>query len=63
MQIDAEQAIERVMKLMAIPGKSCQEGLISEAVVSELRSAGVPADDILFDDAPREQICPEKWGI
>lgn len=62
MQIDAEQAIERVMKLMAIPGKSCQEGLISEAVVGELRAAGVPADDILFDDAHTRTNLPGEVG-
>ncbi|XZE56709.1 M20/M25/M40 family metallo-hydrolase [Planctomycetaceae bacterium SH139] len=62
MQIDSEQAIERVMKLMAIPGKSCQEGLISEAVVGELRAAGVPADDILLDDAHTRTNLPGEVG-
>lgn len=57
-----DAAIQRVMRLMAIPGKSCQEKKIAEAVVAELRLAGVPEDDILFDDAHTKTPTPGEVG-
>jgi tripeptide aminopeptidase len=60
--LDTKLAIDRVVRLMAIPGKSCQERLISEAVIAELRLAGVPEDDIFFDDAHTRTRLPGEVG-
>lgn len=57
-----EAAVERVVRLMAIPGKSCQEKKIAEAVIGELRLAGVPEDDIVFDDAHTKTPAPGEVG-
>ncbi len=46
---DLEAALQRVLRLMAIPGKSGEEGAIAAAVVRELRDAGLPSDLIQFD--------------
>jgi tripeptide aminopeptidase len=61
-EISSEAAIARLLRLMAIPGKSCQEGQIAQAVIEELRSAGVPEDDILFDDAHQRTRAPGEVG-
>lgn len=58
----AEAAIDRVVRLMGIPGKSCEEKLIAEAVIGELRLAGVPEDDIVFDDANKKTPQPGQVG-
>jgi tripeptide aminopeptidase len=49
--IDEEAAIGRVMELMAIPGKSCEEEQIASEVITRLQAAGIPRDDFVFDDA------------
>ncbi len=41
------------MKLMAVPGKSCEESGIAQAVVQELKEAGVEDSAIAFDTANR----------
>jgi len=48
---DLEQALERVMTLMAIPGRSGEEGKVAEHLVAALRKAGCPAEAIRFDRA------------
>lgn len=48
--IDAE---ELVMQLMAIPGRSGQEGRVMEFITKKLRGAGVPAAALQFDKAHR----------
>lgn len=48
---EKKSAIELVLRLMAIPGKSCEESLIAEAVVQELKTMGVPQSAISFDSA------------
>jgi tripeptide aminopeptidase len=52
-QIDSRGAIDRVVRLMAIPGKSCEEQQILAAICDELRLAGVPADAMTRDTAQR----------
>ena len=42
------------MRLMAIPGKSGQEGQVAAAIRSELRKAGAPANAIRTDQAHRK---------
>ena len=54
MQLSAEsqqEAIARVMSLMAIPGRSCEESLIANAIVNELKAAGISNEQIFFDNA------------
>ncbi len=46
-----QAAIELVMQMMAIPGKSCEEGKISAFVTQKLLDAGVPQSAIANDDA------------
>lgn len=48
---DEQAAIERVAKLMAIPGRSGQEAAVAEFIVNELKAAGVPDSAITFDNA------------
>lgn len=51
--IDDRQAIELVKELMAVPGKSREEGRILGVIRRKLRAAGVPADCLLIDNANR----------
>jgi len=48
---DLDAAVERVLKLMAIPGKSGEEGRVAEFITRQLRKAGAPASAICHDDA------------
>jgi tripeptide aminopeptidase len=57
-----DDAIQRVLRLMAIPGKSCQEKLVAEAIIGELRAAGVQEDQILFDGAGQRTPLPGEVG-
>lgn len=49
--IHTDEALQRVLRLMAVPGKSCEEQQIAEAVIAELRESGLPSEQITFDDA------------
>lgn len=49
---DAE-ALEMVLEMMAIPGRSGEEAAVMEYIRGKLLAAGVPADSITFDDAHR----------
>jgi tripeptide aminopeptidase len=46
-----KRALKTVLELMAIPGKSCEEGAVADYVKTHLIEAGVPADDIQHDSA------------
>ena len=50
---DLDAALDRVLKLMAIPGKSGEEGRVVEFIVKQLRKAGAPASAIVTDDTHR----------
>ncbi|MFN3192126.1 MAG: M20/M25/M40 family metallo-hydrolase [Aureliella sp.] len=52
-KINEKRAIALVMRLMAIPGKSCEESKIAEEVVAVLSAAGVPSSAFKFDTAHR----------
>lgn len=47
--IDEQAAIERVIQLMAIRGKSCEEGEVVRFITSELKRAGVSDSAISVD--------------
>ena len=53
-----KRAFDLVMQLMAIPGKSCQEGKVAEYIIDRLRRAGAPASAIQFDSA--HQRTPQR---
>ncbi|MBS0260496.1 MAG: M20/M25/M40 family metallo-hydrolase [Planctomycetes bacterium] len=48
-QLDERAATERVIELMAIPGKSCEEWQVVQHLIRELKQAGVPASAIHVD--------------
>lgn len=52
--IDADAAVQLVMELLSIPGKSGEEQQVAEAVVRRLIAAGVPRSAIVFDQANRK---------
>ena len=53
-RLDDKAAIDRVMKMMAIPGKSGEESAIAEFITDRLREAGVPSSAIGSDNAHRK---------
>ncbi len=62
LSINNKKALDRVMRLMAVPGKSCQEALIAKQVLKELKSSGVPASAIVFDQAHKKSIAGGEIG-
>lgn len=62
MQINSDEAIDRVLRLMAVPGKSCEERKIAEAVIDELLDVGVPERQISFDAAHTRTRLPGEVG-
>lgn len=53
-EINNRAAIDLVMELMAIPGKSGHEQAVASRIVSKLRKAGVPGSAIAFDTANKK---------
>jgi tripeptide aminopeptidase len=58
----AQRAIQLVMQLMAVPGKSCEESAIAQEVISVLTEAGVPSSAIQFDNAHKRTPAPGQVG-
>ena len=52
--LNDQHAVDLVMKMMAIPGKSGDEGPIAEFIVGQLKQAGVDDASIRFDSANRK---------
>ncbi len=50
---DLEQARKLVLELLAVPGRSCQEAQVSQAIVDCLRDAGATKDSIETDAVHR----------
>ena len=40
-RVDEQQAIERVMRLIAVHGRSCEEGAVVRLITEELLRAGL----------------------
>jgi tripeptide aminopeptidase len=59
---DAEAAVARLMRFLAVPGITGQEKAIGLDVVAALREAGVPAKAIRFDDAHTRIPLPTETG-
>ena len=51
--IDRQAALDRVLELMAIPGKSGEEAAVVARIQELLRAAGVPESAMEIDDCPR----------
>lgn len=51
--VDESAAVERVMSLMAIPGRSREESEVIQFIRDQLRNAGVPDESMVSDDANR----------
>ncbi|MFT5526731.1 MAG: tripeptide aminopeptidase [Pirellulaceae bacterium] len=51
LQVDEKLAVDLVMDLLAIPGKSGQEGAVAEFIKQQLLRAGVPQSAIATDKA------------
>jgi len=45
------RALELVLKLMPIPGRSGEESIVAEFIREHLAAAGVPADGVIMDNA------------
>ena len=56
-----KEAFDLVMQMMAIPGKSCEEGAIAEFVRSKLLAAGAEERTIRFDSAHKRT--PDKGEV
>ena len=60
--INDRVAVDLVMELMAIPGKSGHESAVAERIVSKLRKAGVPKSAIAFDSANKKSHIGGETG-
>lgn len=49
-----EDAVDLVMRMLAIPGRSGQESKIAEFIVAALKEAGIPDSQIQFDTAHKK---------
>ncbi|HEY2251645.1 MAG TPA: M20/M25/M40 family metallo-hydrolase [Planctomycetaceae bacterium] len=61
-RLDEKAAIERVMALMAIRGKSCHEGTVLRHISDELLRAGVPASAIHVDQVNKKSPAAGEVG-
>lgn len=53
-RIDSQAAIDLVMELLALPGRSRQEDQVMKYLVGRLKGSGVPASCISFDTAHKK---------
>ncbi|TVQ79853.1 MAG: M20/M25/M40 family metallo-hydrolase [Phycisphaeraceae bacterium] len=60
--LDVKSAEDRLMRYLSIEGQSGQEKAIAEAIAEDLRSLGVPADAIRYDDVHKHIEVPTQTG-
>lgn len=60
--IDTQRAVDRVLQLMAIRGKSCEESGVVEYIRKELIAAGLPESAIVIDDANKRSPAGGEIG-
>ncbi|MBA4029309.1 MAG: peptidase [Planctomyces sp.] len=60
--LNADSAIELLLRLLKVPGLSGQEQAISDTVRGELIAVGVPVESIQTDDAPTRIDLPCELG-
>ncbi|HUE74676.1 MAG TPA: M20/M25/M40 family metallo-hydrolase, partial [Pirellulaceae bacterium] len=56
------RALDLVLALMAIPGKSGEEAVVARFICEELLAAGAPADAIITDNAHRHTLIQGNSG-
>lgn len=61
-ETNLSRALELVLQLMPIPGKSGEERRVSEVIVDRLRAAGLPSECIQFDDACQRTLIAGEIG-
>ncbi|WP_339733906.1 M20/M25/M40 family metallo-hydrolase [uncultured Gimesia sp.] len=61
-KVNSKQALQLVTALMAIPGKSGEEGNIAAEIVGRLRKAGLPEKQITFDAAYKKSPIGGETG-
>jgi len=57
-----QRAYDLVMELMAIPGKSCQEGAVAQVIEDRLLAAGAKPEQIVRDTAHTRTPSPGETG-
>lgn len=57
-----KRAFDLVMRMMAIPGKSGEEGEVARFICEQLESAGLAKEQIAFDDAQRRALIRGEVG-
>jgi tripeptide aminopeptidase len=57
-----KRALDLVLHMMPIPGRSCEEQGIANFIGDRLRAAGLPADCLATDDAHRRTPLPGQTG-
>ena len=62
LDFDVNQAIDRLLRFLAVEGVTGQEAAIGHTVVEDLVAAGVPRRSIRFDDAHRRIPLPTQIG-
>ena len=60
--LHADRAVDRLLRLLAVPGPSGEEGPVRDAVLDELVGIGVPREAIREDDAPQRLDVPAAVG-
>jgi len=60
--MNAQAAVDRLMKLLAVPGITGEESNIAKAIQAELKVAGVTPKQIAFDDANTRIPLPTQTG-
>lgn len=60
--LDTSSAIDHLMRFLSVEGVTGQEAAIAAAVVDALKSAGVPASAIRFDEAHKRIPLPTETG-
>lgn len=61
-EISSQRALDLVTRMMAIPGKSCEEGRVADFIREELRLAGVPESAVITDQAHKKSPAGGELG-
>ncbi len=60
--VDADAAVDLLMELLEVEGVTGHEAKIAETVVAALKRAGIPVENIRFDDANTRIPLPTETG-
>jgi tripeptide aminopeptidase len=61
-EINSKAALELVMEMIAIPGKSCEEGRVVEYIRKRLKDAGIPDSAVINDSTPKRSPAGGEIG-